>query len=52
MCRGYHKRMTRQEIEHEIVSLVAQARSEGWYEDDPSWDEVDERLSRLGRVAQ
>lgn len=41
-----------QQIEHEIVSLVAQARREGWYEDDPAWVQVDERLSRLGLVTQ
>ena len=36
------------DLESQIVSLVAQARTEGWYEDDPGWSEVD-RLLELRR---
>lgn len=38
----------RREIEQEIVLLVARARDEGWYEDDPGWARVDELISSLG----
>lgn len=38
----------RAEVEREIIRLVAQARSEGWYEDDPGWTRVDELISQLG----
>jgi len=36
------------QIEHEIVALLAVARREGWYEEDPGWAEIDDRLSALG----
>ena len=39
---------TDRETEHEIVTLVARARIDGWYEDDPGWRQVDQLLDGLG----
>lgn len=38
------------DIEREIVLLIARARAEGWYEDDPEWSRVDELLSKLAET--
>ncbi len=40
--------MEQREVEREIVEIVARARDEGWYEEDPGWRAVDARLELLG----
>lgn len=31
-----------------LLTVVATARREGWYQDDPRWTEVEEILTELG----
>ncbi|KJL22363.1 hypothetical protein [Microbacterium foliorum] len=38
----------KREVEHEIVQIVARARDEGWYEDNPGWARLDQSLIALG----
>lgn len=38
------RRQGQGDVEQKIISTVARARAEGWYEDDPGWSEVDRLL--------
>lgn len=35
------------QLDMQFVALVAKARAEGWYEEDPDWAEVDAHLERI-----